>query len=230
MTEREASAGAKVVLWSEGNALVLQEDEEALIEAGRRLAEQRQIHLFMSLATVRPGQTLVENKSVGIDPSGRVVGRYLKSHPTPVEESVPGTGPVPVVESHMGRMGWAICYDYDYPDLIRQAGRAGIDILLNPSWDSPSMSPLHTHMAVYRAIENGAAMVRQTNDGLSLAVDSQGHVLAAMDHHTTPGTEKVMISYVPRKGTRTIYSRFGDGLVWLSAAGLLFLVAVAWRR
>lgn len=37
-TEREAIAGAKIVFWAEANALVMKEDEAALIERGRELA------------------------------------------------------------------------------------------------------------------------------------------------------------------------------------------------
>lgn len=228
-TEKEARAGARLILWSEGNALVLKDDEPALIERGQNLAQQARIHLFISLATVTPGEPLVENKTVGIDPDGRVIGSYLKSHPTPVEGSVPGNGIMPMVDSEIGRIGWAICYDYDFPDLIRQAGRAGADILLNPSWDSRPMAPLHTRMATFRAIENGASMLRPTNDGLSLAVDYQGSVLSAMDHYTTPGQEKVMISYLPRAGVRTIYSRVGDLFIWLCAAGILLVWIISWR-
>jgi apolipoprotein N-acyltransferase len=228
-TEQEARAGARLVLWSEGNAMVLKDDEPALIERGQRFAQQHQVYLFISLAAVTPGEPLVENKTVGIDPGGRVLGSYMKSHPTPVEGSVPGNGIMPVVDSELGRIGWAICYDYDFPSLIRQAGRAGVDILLNPSWDSRPMAPLHTRMATFRAIENGASMLRPTNEGLSVAVDYQGSVLSAMDHYITPGMEKVMISYLPETGVRTIYSRVGDLLVWLCAAGIVLLWVIAWR-
>lgn len=228
-TRREARAGAHLVLWSEGNALVLKDEEARLIEQGQRLAQEEKVYLFMSLSTVTPGELLVENKSVGIDPDGRMLGSYLKSHPTPVEGSVPGTGIMPVVDSSLGRLGWAICYDYDFPDLILQAGRAGADLLLNPSWDSPGMAPLHTRMATFRAIENGASMVRPTADGLSLAVDYQGNVLSAMDHSTMPGTERTMISFVPKSGGATVYSRVGDLLVWLCGVGLLVMAAWVWR-
>lgn len=229
VTRREAWAGAQIVLWSEGNALVLKDEEARLIQQGQRLAQEERIHLFMSLSTVTPGKLLVENKTVGIGPDGRVLGSYLKSHPTPVEGSVPGTGIMPVVDSELGRLAWAICYDYDFPDLIRQAGRAGADLLLNPSWDSPGMAPLHTRMATFRAIENGASMVRPTADGLSLTVDYQGNVLSAMDHATMPGTERTMISFVPKSGVATVYGRVGDLLVWLCGVGLMVMAAWVWR-
>lgn len=228
-TEREARAGARLILWSEGNALVLQDDEAALIAQGQRLAAAEGIHLFLSLATVTPGEPLVENKTVGIDPTGQVIGNYLKTHPTPVEGSVPGHGIMPMVDSAIGRLAWAICYDYDYPELIRQAGRAGADILLNPAWDSQGMDPLHSRMATYRAIENGAAMLRPNHDGQSIAVDYQGAVLATMDYYTTPGTEKVMITDLPTEGVTTLYSRVGDLFVWLCAAGFLLMLALTYR-
>ena len=54
---------------------------------------------------------------------------YNKSHPVPVEESsaAPGRPAVmPTVDLPvLGRVGVAICFDLQFPTLMRQAGRAG---------------------------------------------------------------------------------------------------------
>jgi apolipoprotein N-acyltransferase len=47
--------------------------------------------------------------------------------------------------------------------------------------------------------------------------------LAAVDDPL--GTGPTMISEVPSKGVRTIYSRLGDWFAWLSMAVLLILIA-----
>jgi len=97
-----------------------------------------------------------------------------------------------------------------------------VDIMLAPSNDWKQIDPLHTHMAVFRAIENGFSLVRHTSNGLSMAVDYQGRILAQMDHFTTD--DRVMISQAPTRGVATIYSRIGDAFAWLCVA--LFAVLI----
>ncbi len=71
-----------------------------------------------------------------------------------------------------------------------------------------------------------AEIIRHTSNGLSLAVDHQGRVLAAMDHFTAPENERVMVANVPVSGVRTIYARVGDAFAWICIAGLV--CAGAW--
>jgi len=112
----------------------------------------------------------------------------------------------------------------DFTALLNQAGKADIDILLVPAWDWKAIDPLHARMAVFRAIENGFSMVRHTGDGLSIAVDYQGRTLAAMDHFTTD--DHTMISKIPIKGAKTVYSIIGDSFAWLCL--FVFCLAVGW--
>lgn len=224
-TRVQARAGARIVVWSEANALVLANDEQQLLAKATDVARSERIYLFVSLATLTPGRPLAENKMIAIDPRGHLQPAYLKSNPTPFETSIRGDGAVPLIDTPYGRIAWAICYDFDFPGLIRQAGRKGADIMLNPSWDSPGMDPLHTHMATVRAIENGAAMVRVTNDGLSMAVDAHGRVLAAMPRGAGP--VRTMVADVPTRGVRTFYAKLGDWAAWSSMIALLVLIAMS---
>lgn len=228
-TERAAAEGARIVVWSEGNALVFRSDEPSFLEQGRRLARQNGIYLFMSLATMSPGDRLVENKVVAIDAEGRIRDVYLKSHPTPGEMSRPGDGRIGWMDTPYGRIAWAICYDFDYPELIRQAGRVGADILIDPSWENAGMTPLHTQMATFRAIENGAALFRPVNGGLGMAVDAYGRVLGTLDHFTTGTPDKVLVADLRTKGVATLYPAVGDAFGWLCGGGLALLALVAVR-
>jgi apolipoprotein N-acyltransferase len=224
-SRHEARQGARIVVWSEGNALVLKDEEEDLIRQGGQLAAEEGIYLFLSMATITPGRPLVENKVVAIGPDGRqLAAPYLKSHPTPTERSIPGDGQMRVADSALGRLAWAICYDYDFPHLIRQGGQRGAAIMLNPSWDSANITPFHTQMSALRAIENGAALFRPANGGLSAAFDHQGRTLAAIDHYKTVGPVQVLIAYLPTEGAGTFYARYGD---WLPLASLLLLVLLS---
>lgn len=227
-TTQAARAGAKLVFWSELNGLVLVEDEPALIERGRELARGEAIYLGMSLGTITPGAYLMQNKLVLIDPQGEVLASYHKARPVPGDPETGASPAMPTVDTALGKIGLGICYDLDFPGLVRATGQAGADLLIVPARDSAPMDPCHTHMALVRAIENGASMVRQTDQGLSAAVDYQGRVLAAMDYFAT--VDRLMMVHVPRRGTITVYSRVGDLFAWGAMAGLIVLIVRALRR
>ena len=233
-SQQEARAGAKVVVWPEGGAAVLQEDEAAFLQQARAVAQASGIYLDMGLSVLlRPNEKppSAQDTSVLIDPSGKIVWIYQKAHPVPVEETqrlVPGNGQIPVIATPYGRLATAICYDADFPSTILQAGQANADILLRPSGDFREEDPLHAHMVTFRAIENGFSLVSQADLGLSIAVDYEGNVLAASDYFTTD--PQVMVAYVPMQGVHTIYATIGDLFAWLSMAGLVVLIGVAIAR
>jgi len=223
-SEREASAGARIIFWSEGAGYVLEQDETALIERGGMLASQEGIYLGMALATLTSGQRLVENKIVLIEPSGEVAWQYFKARPVPGEPSVRGDGEILTLDTPYGKIATVICFDMDFPNLIRQAGEAGVDVMFNPSNDWKEVAYRRMQMATFRAIENGFSMVRPTSHGFSAAADYQGRVLGLTDYFTSE--DPVMVAQIPTKGVTTIYSRIGDLFAWLCMAGLV--AAIGW--
>ena len=148
-----------------------------------------------------------------LGPGGKIIWEYLKTHPVPGSTDVPGDGDLPVIDTPYGRLSNSICYDMDFTALIHQAGRKSTDIMLVPAWDWKAIDPLHANMASFRAIENGFSMVRQTGEGLSLAVDYHGRTLSAMDYFDSDS--QVMVSNVPGTGLWTFYSEFGDIFAWI---------------
>jgi apolipoprotein N-acyltransferase len=223
-SELEARAGARIIFWSEGAGYVLKEDETALIERGGTLASQEGIYLGMALATFISGQRLVENKIVLIEPSGEVAWQYFKARPVPGEPSVRGDGEILTLDTPYGKIATVICFDMDFPNLIRQAGAAEVDVMFNPSNDWEEVAYRRMQMATFRAIENGFSLVRPTSHGFSAAADYQGRVLGLTDYFTSE--DPVMIAYVPIKGVKTVYSQIGDLFAWLCMAGLV--AAIAW--
>lgn len=225
-TIREAQAGAKIVLWSEGAGLGDETGEAALIARGQEVARQEEIYLAMSVVTVyQDPQRLPENKLLIVDPAGDVVLEHYKYGGAVIEGFLPGDRILRSVETPYGTLSGIICWDADFPAVVRQAGRNGADILLVPGRDWRQIDPLHTHMAVFRAIENGVSLVRQVDHGLSLAVDPYGRVQAAQDHFA--GSEQVMVAQVPTHGVSTIYPVIGDLAGWLAVVGLVVIVVWA---
>jgi apolipoprotein N-acyltransferase len=231
-SEREAIAGAKIIFWSESAVYTLQQDEAELLGRGSALAAKYHVYLGMTLGTWTPGAKLpLENKLVLIEPSGVIAWQYLKARPTPGPEaamSVKPDGRLRYVDTPFGRLVAAICYDMDFPKLMAQAGEQRAVVVLSPAGDWQAIDPRHTEIASFRAIEQGFNLVRQSNGGLSAAYDFQGRRLAAMDQYQA--ADLTMIAEVPTRGTRTIYSVFGDWLAWLCILGLLTLIAAAWRN
>lgn len=230
--EREMQAGAKIVFWGETNAPVLKENEVAFVTRGSDLAAKYHVYLGMALGVWNAGKTPpFENKLVLIQPSGNVAWEYNKARPVPGPEAalqVPGDGKLRELDTPYGRLSSIICFDGDFPQLLGQAGALGADVVLDPSNDWQAIDPWHTQMVSFRAIEQGFNLIRQTSQGLSAAFDYQGRRLAAMDHYQT--TDYAMVSQVPTKGVRTIYSRLGDWFAWVSLVGLVVLTLLSLPR
>jgi apolipoprotein N-acyltransferase len=231
-TEREMLAGARIVFWGEANAILMKEDEAAFVARGQELAAKYHVYLGMGLGVLNMGKTRpVENKLVLIEPNGEVAWEYNKAHPVPgpeAERQVRGDGKLRALVTPYGRVSAIICFDGDSPQLLAQAGALRADVMLDPSNDWRAIDPWHTQMVSFRAIEQGFNLIRQTSMGLSAAYDYQGRRLAAMDHYLT--TDYAMVSQVPTRGVRTIYSRLGDWFAWVCTVALAALTILSLRQ
>ena len=227
-----AKAGAGIVMWQE-HAVFLQEEEEGdFVEECRHMAQDEGIYLIMAYNTYpRDFPSLPwKNKLTGIDSSGKIVWQYLKSYPSAALEPglPPGDRRLPLMDTIHGKIGSVICTDQEHPALIRQAGKAGAFLLLVPSAAWKGVTPLHTQMAAFRAVENGCAIVKASGNGLSAAFDHQGRVLSTLDYCRTI-EQSVMLAHVPTESSATLYTQIGDGFAWLCAAGMAALILIALR-
>jgi apolipoprotein N-acyltransferase len=225
-TAREAQAGARVVIWPELTALTGSPDEASFIAQGQEVARLNEIYLTLPLGVIDPetGQRL-ENKLLLLDPTGSIVMEHVKYGGHLIEGGRLGDGILRTVATPFGVLSGVICYDLDYPMVIQQSGLNGTGLLLVPSSDWLEIDPVHTHMAVFRAIENGMSVVRQTHSGLSMAVDAYGRVLAQTDFFGA--TDRTMVAQVPMRHVTTVYTLFGRWLEWVFLVGFLFIVAWA---
>jgi apolipoprotein N-acyltransferase len=231
-SQQEARAGAKVVVWPESGATVLQEDEAAFLQHAQVVAQSSGIYLVMGLGVILPSEAppYGRDESVLIDPSGQIVAIYQKAHPTPDERQrlTPGDGQIPVVATPYGRLATAVCQDLNFLDIVHHAGQANADLLVGPTGDWKEIDPYHTQALIFTAIETGASLVTQVDLGRSVAVDYEGNVLAAIDFYSTD--PQVMVAYIPTQGVHTIYATIGDLFAWLSIAWLVALIALAIAR
>jgi apolipoprotein N-acyltransferase len=232
LTENEARAGAQLVVWSEMAAWTFIADEPALLARASDSARRLGLHLVVAIATLRPTEDrVVDNKAILFAPDGSGVWQYRKSHPVPGAEealSLRGDGRATVARTPSGRVGAAICFDMDYPEGIRRMPASDMDVMVVPSHDFQAVRDLHARMAVFRAIENGVGLFRPTADGVSIATDGYGRTLALTGYLRSGGSP--LVAQMPIRGVRTIYSRWGDWLVWISAAAFTWLALRGLKR
>jgi len=228
-SKKAAAAGAKVIAWAEANAAIPLSYEDELIRLGKEFAKENQVHLFMTFISY---STLIlnENKTIGFAPSGDIVVDYLKSHTVPILEAGTKKGGGEVATADIGgiRTGHVICYDGDFPSFMQHVGRHGVDILFLPSSDWQASKFLHAASARFRAIENGCSLVRPTMQGLSIATDPYGRVLACHDYFSN--APRLSMVGVPSRGVRTVYAMCGELFSLICIVAFVGLIGSAYLK
>lgn len=251
---REAiEGGAELVIWPESSTPFSFDTNAAMATPIRMLAAGHRVPFIIGSdrseppAGDQPGRYFNAAALVGAD--GQTRQWYDKMRLAPFGEYVPfksllffvgplvekvsdfsaGTDPV-VFDAGGHRVSVAICYESIYPDLARlfvERGSTLLATITNDAWFGRTSAPYqHFEQASIRAVEQGRFLVRAANTGISGAVDPYGRVLAA-----TPLFEPAALTVDVRLLTgRTIYSRLGDVVVWLSLVPAAWLLAAALRR
>ncbi|MGO4515249.1 apolipoprotein N-acyltransferase [Terriglobus sp. 2YAB30_2] len=106
--------------------------------------------------------------------------------------------------------GTFICYESIFADEVRQFVKGGAEVLVNISndgWYGDSSAPWqHLNMARMRAIENRRWLLRDTNTGVTGAIDPYGHLREQAPRHIRTAVA-VGFDYADEM---TFYTRFGD--------------------
>ncbi|MBX0329940.1 carbon-nitrogen hydrolase family protein [Oscillochloris sp. ZM17-4] len=220
-----ALGGAQIVVLQEGAGLGYADQVAQLLADAAAVARAEQIYLV--LPTVAFGAAQAENVVRIIDPSGAVVLEHVKYGGNQFEGSLKGDGVLRVVDTPYGRLSAVICWDADFPEIIRQAGQQRVDLLFVPANDWPAVKDIHAGMATFRAVENGMAIYRQTGQGVSLVADGYGRTIARVDLFAEGGTSDFAATQstaTPIGAVPTLYPQIGDlvgSLMQLGALGLL---------
>lgn len=223
-----AEKGAKLITWSEGTIANIKEKEETLKEKGSHFAASEKVYLFMPVAIFHPEKVgkealFLENKIWTFGPDGELINEYFKNIPVAgVEPSFPGDGQIPVIETPYGRIAQAICYDLDFPEMMRQMGQKKADLIMVPTGDWAGIAPYHTYMGITRGVENGIAMAKAVSNGLSSISDSRGRIIS-QDSFFDEEEVHMLITELEIGHSPTFYSRVGD---WLPMLCLVFLFGI----
>jgi len=226
-SEKAVQKGSNIIVWSEGLGVSMIDDKDDLIQKGRSFARDNNIYLLLAYGAFfkgepKPGEPVFENKVLTINPNGEILNEFQKNRPVPIaERSAPGDGKIPVIKTEYASISPSICYDADFPDLIAQTGRSETELLLIPTGDWKAISPYHSYITRFRAIENGISIVKSTSRGLSIAYDQYGRIIKERDFFD-PHSE-ILISELPIKKVKTLYPYIGDSF---SQVWILFLAAI----
>jgi len=204
-----------LAVWSEYALFVNESDVEKLIAHVSQKVKSRKIYCTLPLGILKKinGKHRMMNIVYLFDPQGGIKTEYIKSYTAPWETSVNNKKEISTVQTELGRLSLSICFDMDFPFLIRQAGKNNCDIMIVPSHDWRGIVPFHSHMAVFRAIENGFSLIRATGNGLSIITDPYGRITGTLDNDKSKS--KLMVAEIQTKGVKTLYAEIGDILAWL---------------
>lgn len=236
LSEQAVAEGAEIIVWSEAIATNVKANEAAYLEQAQTFARTHRVYFFFPVGMFHPekvdsGGPFLENKVITIDPEGRILNEYYKNVPVPdLEPSVPGDGIIPVFDTTWGKLSPLICYDADFPGMLRQLGQNDVDLVAVPSGDWAAIAPAHSYMAAIRGIENGTAMVRATGHGTHLITDAYGRIIAEDDYFADD--DHLLIADVPLIPVTTLYPRLGNVvplICGILTLGLLLYGGATWR-
>jgi apolipoprotein N-acyltransferase len=126
------------------------------------------------------------------------------------------------------RFSTPICYEMIYPDYVQNmVAYAKPNILVtlaNDSWFAGSQEPMiHLSLARLRAIEHRRWVIRAANSGVSGIISPAGELVASAEF----GEQATVIGSVVARSDLSLYSRFGNWLLYLIVAA--FVLRAFWR-
>jgi apolipoprotein N-acyltransferase len=245
-----------LVLWPENSSdLDPFTDSEAagiLSEASRAVGRP----LLVGAVLNGPGEGHVRNAGLLWGPDGYLGTMYVKRHPVPFGEYLPGRA---LLERLVGRfaaelpsdflpgatpgnltldgpgggyrIGDVICFEVAYDGLVRDVVDGGARLLVvqtnNATFGHSGETYQQMAMSRLRAIEHGRSTVIAATSGRSALITPDGSVVAQSQLYTPD----VLVASLPLRSGRTVADRVGPAPEYLLvAAGVLVPVGVTLRR
>ncbi|MFK7768849.1 MAG: nitrilase-related carbon-nitrogen hydrolase [Mariniblastus sp.] len=229
-----ATAGAKLIVWSEAALSTPPEFESEILDRCSEFAKKYSTNLAMTLGVLRPktdAGKFIENKTVFINEEGGVLGEYFKTKTVPGEPSLNGDGMIPTFETKfVGRVSPIVCFDADFPNFVSQIGQTktentGPHTIVISANDWEECAGQHMQMSAFRAIENGMWVVRSTSRGTSAVISPLGEVQERLSSFEC--AEPAMSGWISGNRLQTWYPMIGDLLAQASCVGFLLLILMA---
>jgi len=212
------------------------------------LAKQHDANVLVNART--PGDDgQSRNTNLLYTPAGKLQGTYSKQHLVPFGEYVPWRDALnwlPELRQvpydfeagttrklfHAGGHPFesVICFESAFGPLVRDTVRDGAQVVVvstnNRSYQRSANSEQHLALGQMRAAETGRAVLQASVSGISAVIDPDGSV----HHETGLFQSRIVSASVPTSTGETLYVRFGDWAVLLSAVAMLVVTVIAIRR
>lgn len=232
LVREEARQGSKLIIWAEANPTISGAEESEWIAEAKSIATEFNVYVGVSLMAFYPqNQTdqpfKSENKLVLIAPNGEVGAHFLKRTLVPGSSHEIGEGDLPLIKTNFGTWTTAICFDMDFPHVIRPSASQA-DLILAPSNDWHEVAEIHSRMARLRSIENGCFMVRPTKDGISSVTNACGQLIASQKTNRTE--QSILRASITPHRKSTFYSLIGDLFSWVCIFSWILLIVVRVRK
>jgi apolipoprotein N-acyltransferase len=235
-----------IIIWPESALPFIYDYDTALTEEFLDFQRRLKTHLLTGsvvVKDVRDGRPYLSNSAILLSPEGKVLSIYDKIHLVPYGEYVPLRRLFPFIEklvvsigdfvpgdeyvvmkSPFARIAPLICYEIIFPGLVRKFVNHGADMIVtitNDAWFGRTSAPYqHFSMAVLRAVENRAPVVRAANTGISGFIDSRGRIIKRGDIFT----EETLTGEVTLRREKTFYTRYGDLFAFLCIIITILLI------
>ncbi len=202
-------------------SLVVWPEQKLSPEDGNPARAARDNRVYVVADVIEPrANAKPYNTACLFSPSGQVIGKQNKRFLFGDEnrQCSPGTRSLPIDRGGFCA-GMAVCFDTQFPAVVRDLVRAGADVVLVPVHDPEMPSSLlnyfHSAIVPFRAAENGVPIVWADSVGLSAIVDGSGRIAMR-------GPAREMATVVGRVWLRrstTLASRLGDWFAYVCAGG-----------
>jgi apolipoprotein N-acyltransferase len=237
-----------LVVWPEAAPpLALLETPEALQVVASVLPDSATL-LTGTIRIERGGKSRFFNSMAAVSGTGQVLATYDKAHLVPFGEYLPLywlLEPLGVSQITGGGQGYTegsgvrtltipnappfsplICYELIFPGEVSEKGRRPewLMTMTDDSWFGPWTGPYqHLGIAKVRAAEEGLAVIRAANTGVSAVIDPYGRITHSLGLDRTG----ILDANLPRPLQRTLYSVWGDVIFLLmmlstTAVGIIF--------
>jgi apolipoprotein N-acyltransferase len=219
-TRAAAEQGAELIVWPEGALNI--DPQSVLTRPLRDLAAETNAYLVLPYAVSDRNEVTI------LAPDGRFLGVYGKNHPVIfVNERSRTRGTYPTYATDLGEIGTIICYDLDFTDTARKVARNGATLIAVPSGDWPGIADKHYAHLVFRAAENGVAMIKSDRSYDSAIIDPQGRLIDTVV--STSGQQATLVADVPVVEANPLQRHLGDWIGWLSLGGMVFFALLGSR-
>ncbi|MBT3379019.1 MAG: carbon-nitrogen hydrolase family protein [Lentisphaerae bacterium] len=186
MIDRAAQDGGDIICLSELFAHCHLSKEEQLARAEAipgpitdTIGEKARHHrCYITVGMYERHQDRVYNSVALLDRTGQVAGVYRKVYPTPealASGTIPGTE-TPVFETDFGRVGFAICWDLHFLDVLQGLAEKDVQLIV---WPSMYQGGFQLRMWAYLA---GAYVVSAWPGNICEIIDMNAYPLASTNY------------------------------------------------